>query len=115
MPLYPEVLSNALSPLQITMAFDAKAQARNLSSSGSVQTASVSGFTSTMVASMTNSSSKGSISTPGNLRSISSPTRRYSSRISGEMISSIFLSRQAARISWGTPEKKIPEIKTWYL
>jgi hypothetical protein len=48
---------------------------------------------------MANNSIKGAISTPGNFISIFSPTRRYSSRISGEMINSIFLSLYAARFS----------------
>ena len=111
-PLYPDIFRRALSPLQINFDRPARAQAINLSSSGSEHTRSSKGGGCTRMAWEIRSSRNGERSTAVYFSDSSTPTRRYSSRISSETTISTWPTLQDYGISKGDPAKNTPEIKT---
>ncbi len=99
MPRNPDTCNKCLSPLTIILLLLASAQARNLSSSGSLQTGSRKLLTENISALTVTNSSVGPRSIPGNCSSKDSPTLRYSSSISGDITNCHLPSRHPLRIS----------------
>ena len=112
-PRYPEARCSPRSPLTITRAPPAIAQARNLSSARSAHTGAGRSAASTNFARADSNSRNGPASTPGNSRLNRRATTQYSCSIDSDTTISTRPLRHASSTRYGQPPKNTPDINTF--